>query len=106
MTRETKIGLLVGLAFIIVIGILLSDYNRIETQQAPLYGIDRNVKQGTATPGANENRNEVTVVAPSVQQVSPHQVVPMREEVNGSRDDRSSAVVTIRPATGNPTLPD
>ena len=26
MTRETKIGLLVGLAFIIVIGILLSDH--------------------------------------------------------------------------------
>ncbi len=105
MTRETKIGLLVGLAFIIVIGILLSDYNRIENQQAPLYGATKDVRQSTATPGANDNRTDVTVVAPP-QQVSPRQIVPMREEVNGSRDDHSSAVVTIRPGTGNPTLPD
>ena len=32
MTRETKIGLLVGLAFIIVIGILLSDHFTSTTQ--------------------------------------------------------------------------
>src|SRR5438477_143419 len=38
MTRETKIGLLVGLAFIIVIGILLSDHltSTNEPQQAQL----------------------------------------------------------------------
>ena len=38
MTRETKIGLLVGLAFIIVIGILLSDHltSSTEPPQAPL----------------------------------------------------------------------
>ena len=34
MTRETKISLLVGLAFIIVIGILLSDHFRA-TQELP-----------------------------------------------------------------------
>ena len=34
MTRETKISLLVGLAFIIVIGILLSDHFR-STQELP-----------------------------------------------------------------------
>ena len=39
MTRETKIGLLVGLAFIIVIGILLSDYNRNESQGAALNAV-------------------------------------------------------------------
>src|SRR5690348_9509322 len=105
MTRETKIGLLVGLAFIIVIGILLSDYNRIENQQAPLYGATKDVRQSTATPATNDNRNDLTVVAPPPTQVSPRQIVPMREEVNGSRDDHSSAVVTIRPGTGNPTLP-
>jgi uncharacterized protein YneF (UPF0154 family) len=32
MTRETKIGLLVGLAFIIVIGILLSDHLTSSTE--------------------------------------------------------------------------
>ena len=38
MTRETKIGLLVGLAFIIVIGILLGDQfsSRMEPPQAAL----------------------------------------------------------------------
>ena len=34
MTRETKIGLLVGLCFIIVIGILLSDHFR-STMEPP-----------------------------------------------------------------------
>ena len=32
MTRETKIGMLVGLAFIIVIGILLSDHMTSTTE--------------------------------------------------------------------------
>ena len=45
MTRETKIGLLVGLAFIIVIGILLSDYNRIESPTAPLFWRQRQSAQ-------------------------------------------------------------
>ena len=35
MTRETKIGLLVGLAFIIVIGILLSDHINSSNDPAP-----------------------------------------------------------------------
>ena len=37
MTRETKIGLLVGLAFIIVIGILLSDHMTSTTQPPTLF---------------------------------------------------------------------
>jgi nucleoid-associated protein YgaU len=54
MTRETKIGLLVGLAFIIVIGILLSDHFT-STMQPPqassIVQTAENVRQGTATPG-------------------------------------------------------
>ena len=35
MTRETKIGLLVGLAFIIVVGILINDYRASSMQPPP-----------------------------------------------------------------------
>ena len=54
MTRETKIGLLVGLAFIIVIGILLSDHltSTNEPQQAQLAQVAGNVRTGVAIPGA------------------------------------------------------
>ena len=52
MTRETKIGLLVGLAFIIVIGILLSDQlmRSTEPPAAPRAAVAENVRMGTATP--------------------------------------------------------
>ena len=48
MTRETKIGLLVGLAFIIVIGILLSDHltSSTEPPQAALANAGNNVRSG------------------------------------------------------------
>lgn len=107
MTRETKIGLLVGLAFIIVIGILLSDYNRLETQQAPLYGAMHNVQESTAAPGANDaNRGEVAVVPPPTHQAAPRQPVLTREEVNGSRADKPSTVIVVRPGIGNPLPPE
>src|SRR3954447_18291203 len=53
MTRETKIGLLVGLAFIIVIGILLSDHltSSTEPPQAALANAGSNVRQAVTTPG-------------------------------------------------------
>jgi hypothetical protein len=52
MTRETKIGLLVGLAFIIVIGILLSDHMTSTTQppQAALGDATNSVRESVATP--------------------------------------------------------
>ena len=75
MTRETKIGLLVGLAFIIVIGILLSDHFRgaMELPQAPLDRAGPNVLQAVNTLGSGEAPPPV-VVAP--QQVTPKQPVP------------------------------
>ena len=53
MTRETKIGLLVGLAFIIVIGILLSDHltSATDPPQAALVQAGNNVRSGVAVPG-------------------------------------------------------
>ena len=52
MTRETKIGLLVGLAFIIVIGILLSDHMTSTTQppQAMLVDAAPNVRESVVAP--------------------------------------------------------
>ena len=52
MTRETKIGLLVGLAFIIVIGILLSDHMTATTEPiaAPLANTAGNVRESVEAP--------------------------------------------------------
>jgi len=70
MTRETKIGLLVGLAFIIVIGILLSDHFRgaMELPQAPLDRAGPNVLQAVNTLGSGE--------APPPVVVAPDEVTP------------------------------
>jgi nucleoid-associated protein YgaU len=52
MTRETKIGLLVGLAFIIVIGVLLSDHMADATRPPQALMADKQtVMKGTAVPG-------------------------------------------------------
>ncbi len=80
MTRETKIGLLVGLAFIIVIGILLSEYNRIDTQPAPLTAVADNVRAGAATPHNDSTQDES--VAPPVL-AAPVRTVPTRDELHG-----------------------
>src|SRR6185437_4204314 len=54
MTKETKIGLLVGLAFIIIVGILLGDSVRHATdvQPASLPQVADNVRNAVTTPGA------------------------------------------------------
>lgn len=58
MTRETKIGLLVGLAFIIVIGVLLSDYIQSSTQpqQADFVATTQTLRQGVEVPGTVNGR--------------------------------------------------
>src|ERR1041384_684599 len=56
MTRETKIGLLVGLAFIIVIGVLLSDHIGTVTQPAPAQmDPTKSLRDGVTAPGARGN---------------------------------------------------
>ncbi|MDB5318630.1 MAG: hypothetical protein JWN40_261 [Phycisphaerales bacterium] len=80
MTRETKIGLLVGLAFIIVIGILLSDQlmRSTEPPAAPLANVGDTLRKGTTTPASH---NRPAPVAVSSQDVSPDNEVPTREEI-------------------------
>src|SRR4051794_5842279 len=81
MTRETKIGLLVGLAFIIVIGILLSDHltSATEPQQAQLAQVAGNVRTAVVVPGA-QSAPPITTVPPQ-QPVVPQQPVPTKEEL-------------------------
>jgi nucleoid-associated protein YgaU len=76
MTRETKIGLLVGLAFIIVIGILLSDHLTSSTEPPPatLANAGSNVMQTLSTPGGAQV--PAVTAPPPQQQVTPNQTVP------------------------------
>ncbi len=83
MTRETKIGLLVGLAFIIVIGILLSDHltSTTEPPQARLTQAGSSVRQGLSIPGAPTANPSVTnAVAPAP--VTPQQPIPTKRDLN------------------------
>jgi nucleoid-associated protein YgaU len=82
MTRETKIGLLVGLAFIIVIGILLSDHmsSTNEPTSAPLAGAGSNVREGVTSP-AGEGQ-PVTVAAASQAADAPRAPVPTQADLN------------------------
>jgi nucleoid-associated protein YgaU len=80
MTRETKIGLLVGLAFIIVIGILLSDHLSSSTEPPPatLAQTGSNVRQTISTPGGAQPPITAIVTPQSVQ---PQQPVPTPREL-------------------------
>jgi len=98
MTRETKIGLLVGLAFIIVIGILLSDYNRIETPNAPLYQVREDVNKGVVTPGSH-TPTQTTIVYPP-KPVTPHQPVPTQEDLQPHPNMQDEVVIS-----GNSSAP-
>ncbi len=53
MSREAKIGLLVSLAFLLVIGLLLSDHVTTATREppAPLISSADDVRRGLTTPG-------------------------------------------------------
>jgi nucleoid-associated protein YgaU len=100
MTRETKIGLLVGLAFIIVIGILLSDHltSSTEPPPAPLANAGHNVRQTVTTPGSNATPPPITTVH-TPQQLAPNQPVP----TPGELQPRPQPVQIVQ--IGGPTAP-
>lgn len=80
MTRETKIGLLVGLAFIIVIGILLSDHMTSTNQPAlaPLQLAGSNARSALGQP----NSDNVAPIVLTPTNVTPGQTVLTRDELN------------------------
>src|SRR5687768_16242071 len=97
MTRETKIGLLVGLAFIIVIGILLSDHLNTtnEPPQAHIAQLGDNVRQGINTPGT-PSEPPITS-APAV--VTPQAPVATAEEL-APRPQPVQVIQVTGPAAG------
>ena len=98
MTRETKIGMLVGLAFIIVIGILLSDHltSTTEPPQARLTQAGSNVRQGVSVPGgATANPPITSVEAPAP--VTPQQQIPTKEDLTPK--PQPVQIVQIGPST-------
>lgn len=101
MTRETKIGLLVGLAFIIVIGILLSDH-MTATNDLPQARLDKSadaIRGGIATPAPHDP--PVTVIASAPPATSPIAQVLTRGEVAGMKQTPLSAQPTTRDSNAN-----
>jgi nucleoid-associated protein YgaU len=100
MTRETKIGLLVGLAFIIVIGILLSDHLTSSTEPPPavLTSAAGTVRGAIASPGsATAGGNYPPVANVSAPSVTPQQTVPTASDLKPPVQ-----IVAIGPSTTTP----
>lgn len=95
MTRETKIGLLVGLAFIIVIGILLSEHltTSTETPSAALAMAGGNVRQGVVAPGVRQVMPPAPIDTPAAGPVVP---IPTRGDLTPG---------TAEVAIGGPAAP-
>src|SRR3954471_18071059 len=110
MTRETKIGLLVGLAFIIIVGILLSEplSRSSEIQPAALPGVGPNVRSAVATPNAAGTPGNPPIsmqsqqVAATPQVATPQQTVPTQQEVGRQR---GGIGVVIGPGASTPIIP-
>src|SRR4051812_23988508 len=97
MTRETKIGMLVGLAFIIVIGILLSDHmtSTTEPAKAPLSSAGSEVRSGVTTPAAatvNSGTVQIPPTAPSAQ-------VPTHDELASRNVNPPVQNIAVGPGT-------
>src|SRR3954468_17682376 len=109
MTRETKIGLLVGLAFIIVIGILLSDHFTTANQphQAALTTTIDDVLGSTRTLGPHR-QNNAPLDPPNVEPrvpiiVQPDPSLERREHVEvGAGNRGGQRVIDV---TEQPTIP-
>ena len=101
MTRETKIGLLVGLAFIIVIGILLSDH--INSSTDPVAAAVSQTYIGAERSLASPDRNQgtMTVVPPPAPVIPQNQIVTQHDLPTVA--DEGTAKVSIGP--GNDTSP-
>lgn len=99
MTREMKLGLLVTLAFVIVIGVLLSDFaqQRAQPARADLVGSSANVRKGIAGPDS-KNAGTVVVVPPA--NVEPGTVVATNDSV--TQEKNAGPEISIGPAA--PTL--
>jgi nucleoid-associated protein YgaU len=98
MNRETKIGLLVGLAFVIVIGILISDHVSSTNEQtgAPLQLAGTALRSGLGEPASDD----VAPMPRLPQNISPAQRILTREEAAGRNAAGDPGVVLVNPPVG------
>ncbi len=106
MTRETKIGLLVGLAFIIVIGILLSDHlsSANDPPQAALGGAGDNVREGVTTPGGAGSaygHDALPRVAAARPADAPSRTVNTRSDLAAQARRPSVGIVQVGPGSND-----
>jgi nucleoid-associated protein YgaU len=99
MTRETKIGLLVGLAFIIVIGILLSDHmtSTTQPQQAKLDEAASNARESVSAPTSS---NPQPAPVTNVRQISPANPVLTQAELRAPVQQQQPIVAQHQQPTG------
>ena len=110
MSREAKIGLLVALAFVLVIGLLLSDHVTVATRgaDAQLSMSGQSVRDSTTVPGV---RNVGVVLPETPVSVSrPYLSEPAAQQGAEAPDPFGEMVVTRStpepaPATNNPSTP-
>jgi LysM repeat protein len=95
MTRETKIGLLVGLAFIIVIGILLSDHINSSTDpvRAEVTNAFDNVEKSVGAPDSRQPAGKDYVVAP--QRVVPQNPIPTQSDAQARQNPTTGGQTPI-----------
>lgn len=98
MTRESKIAMLVGFSFLIIIGILLADYGRNENPAA-LTTVAGDVQKSVNTPHNNSTEN--ALVVPPVDSAPVHPV-PTRSELHN--DGVATATPTARPTANRPPV--
>src|SRR5204863_5598528 len=97
-----KIGLLVGLAFIIVIGILLSDHMTSTTDppKAPLSVAGGNVRESVTTPAASGPSGAIVGGAGAPAVVAPTQTVLTGADLTNSQ--RAPVQIQVGPGTAQP----
>jgi nucleoid-associated protein YgaU len=105
MTRETKIGLLVGLAFIIVIGILLSDHmtSTNDPPKAPLSVAGSNLRESVVTPAGPAGSAAAAAVAGTTAgqtPVTPTQTVLTEAELAARQRAAAAAAQVIQVGPG------
>jgi LysM repeat protein len=99
VTRDAKIGLLVGLAFILIVGILLSEHITTATtpQQAELARAGASVREAAATPTAPEPKLANLKIDPNPQ---PAQSVVTRDQLDSPRLPPTAKIELGTPEAG------
>ncbi|HEY1686413.1 MAG TPA: hypothetical protein VGG19_16735, partial [Tepidisphaeraceae bacterium] len=106
MTRETKIGLLVGLSFIIVVGILLSDHiaDSNRPPQALLSDVGNNVRNSVAIPQPAVAQPTAPAPTQVATTAGPNAPLPTQEELRqtSAPAPADNVIVNVGPG-GNAT---